>query len=399
MRSTVCDTVGALIDREAIGWTEAERLRVEQHLGECESCSESLSLSRFVRDTLKKAAGELSEGARSRAIKNALSATATRKPSLRVARTGPRWALGLGLAAAAAITLWLVRTPAPETAKLTQRPAAIAHSEKPPATQPKPVEVPPDTNDGPVLVESKGRESHTFAHATVAFAPATRTRFDAATRTLSLEQGTIDVDVDASRGQTFSVLTQNFRVEVLGTRFSVNAEGVRVEHGRVRVLSREGAELRPLLSAGETFQFGQDKPASAHPSSKATKPSPASASALLTEARAALSRDDKAGARALIKQAEVAHPSRAERAELGTLRAELSLLEQNSAEALRAYRDVATKYAELPAGENAAFAAAQLATKAAPTETRPLLAAYLERYPHGRFVNEARERLRRLGAR
>jgi hypothetical protein len=352
MRSTVCDAVCALIDREAIGWTEAERLRVEQHLGECASCNESLSLSRFVRDTLKEAAGELPETARSRAIKNALSASVTRKPSPRVERTWPRWTLGLGLAAAAAVTLWVVRIPAPETATLATKPAVIAQAEKTGA-QPKPVAVKPGTNDGPVIVESKGRESHTFAHATVAFAPATRTRFDAATRTLSLEQGSLDVDVDPSRGESFSVLTQNFRVEVLGTRFSVSNESVSVEHGRVRVLSAQGAELAPPLSAGETFTFKHGTSASARPSGKASKPSPAQAKALLSEARAAISRDDKLQARALIKQAEGARPSRADRAEAGTLRAELALLDQHGAEALRAYRNVATQYAELPAGENA----------------------------------------------
>jgi hypothetical protein len=395
MRGTACDEICALIDSEAIGWSNPERLRVEQHLGECPSCSESLSLSRFVRATLKEAAGELSEGARSRAIRNALSVSAQKKPRVRVEKTWSRWGIGLGLAAAAAVALWVVRTPAPETAALVKKPAVVAPAAKTASLDEKPASS-EAKKDEPSVVESKERETHTFAHATVAFSPATRTRFDAATRTLSLEQGAIDVDVDPAKGESFNVTTQQFRVEVLGTRFSVTPDAVTVQQGRVRVLDPNGVVLASALGAGETFSVAKNTRAASKPTPKV---SAANAKALLAEARSALYRYDAPAARSLVQQAEHAHPGRGDRAEAGTLRAEILLLERDHVAAVRAYREVATQYAELPAGENAAFAAAQLALKAEPTKARALLDAYLARYPKGRFVNEVQERLRRLDAR
>jgi hypothetical protein len=120
---------------------------------------------------------------------------------------------------------------------------------------------------------------------------------------------------------------------------------------------------------------------------------------LLSEARTAMARDDRSGARTLIQKAERAQPTRSDRAEAATLRAELALLEGDSAAALRTYRGIAARYGELTAGENAAFAAAQLAARNAPAEARALLEAYLTRYPSGRFVSQAKLRLERLGAR
>jgi hypothetical protein len=409
MRDTACDTVCRLIDREASGWSEAERLRVEQHLGECEECSEVLSVSRFVRDTLNEAAGQLPEATRSRAIRNALSESTKKKPRLQEEKTWPRWTLGLTLsAAAAAVALWVVRTPAPTELATSSAPRTEQSASQ--AAQ-APSKLVPGDESAPIVVESKGRESHTFAHATVTFSEATRTRFDAAQHTLFLEQGAIDVDVDPSKGEPFVVVTRHFRVEVLGTRFSVTNDTVRVEHGRVRVVGPDEAVLASTLGAGEAFTLAPnaaEKPravgargsAREHNDDKTkAKPSGVSASALLAEARRVLGQGDKAGARALIQRAESAHPSRADQAEAGTLRAEIFLLERDSKSALRAYRELASKYGELSAGENAAFAALQLAAKVDPEKARGLIDAYLTRYPRGRFVDEARERLRRLDAR
>jgi acyl-CoA synthetase (NDP forming) len=174
----------------------------------------------------------------------------------------------------------------------------------------------------------------------------------------------------------------------------------------VRVLDAQGAVLASAVRAGETFSLaeraerpdrGSKKPATRVQAGN--KAPSANAKALLSEARAAMLRDDRAGARALIEKAEGAQPSRGDRAEAATLRAELSLLERDSAGALRTYRAIAAQYAELPAGENAAFAAAQLAARSSPSEARALLEAYLTRYPNGRFVSQAKQRLERLGAR
>ena len=51
MTANECSETELLIEKEAHGWTEAERLRVEAHLGGCRDCREALAIARFVRDT------------------------------------------------------------------------------------------------------------------------------------------------------------------------------------------------------------------------------------------------------------------------------------------------------------------------------------------------------------
>jgi hypothetical protein len=88
-----------------------------------------------------------------------------------------------------------------------------------------------------------------------------------------------------------------------------------------------------------------------------------SARALLSSAREALSRGQTTTASHLLERAEELHPHRADRAEAGTLRAEIALLEHKPTQAVDHYLSVATRYADLTAGENALFAAAQLASR------------------------------------
>lgn len=70
---------------------------------------------------------------------------------------------------------------------------------------------------------------------------------------LDLERGRVDVQATHVPGRTFVVAANDVEVHVVGTRFSVEADGpvrVRVEEGRVHV--REGAEERDV-SAGEEW--------------------------------------------------------------------------------------------------------------------------------------------------
>ncbi|HEY6877333.1 MAG TPA: hypothetical protein VI299_04905, partial [Polyangiales bacterium] len=85
--------------------------------------------------------------------------------------------------------------------------------------------------------------------------------------------------------------------------------------------------------------------------------------------------------------------ARVDRAEAGTLRAELALRERDLTRAIAAYLAVADAYPELPSGENGLFAAAQLAMRAKRGDARDMMSRYLQRYPQGRFADEARARL------
>lgn len=242
------------------------------------------------------------------------------------------------------------------------------------------------------------RETRTFAHARVEVSPGSRLRFREESTTLELDRGRVQVEVDARRARTFSVLTRNFRVQVLGTAFSVSPERVQVRHGRVQVFDRRGRVLARELSQGATFTYRAPEEKSLRESvsssSSAVEQLQASSAELLARARAALAAADVSGARAAIAQAEQLEPSRLDRAEAHTLRAQCALLERDSRAAARIYLEVAERFGDLAAGENAAYAAAQLTARAGDKEAaRSLFQRYLAQYPRGRFASEARARL------
>jgi hypothetical protein len=310
-------------------------------------------------------------------------------------------AIGALVAAAAAALLVFVTREPTQVASLTARDSAgaaaatvaKAPSKPAPASSPTAPAEPASKQAEPSWIEARTSERHAFAHASVLLDASTRVRFDAAETTLALDRGRIEVEVDASRGKPFSVTTQHFRVRVLGTHFVVTPDTVVVEHGRVEVLDLSGAVLARELGAGASFSYPRSAAASD------TRTPSVTARAWLARARAALSEGDTKTAREQVAHAEQSQPTRADQAEAGTLRAEAALHDRDVKGALRLYESVATRYAQLTAGEDAAFAAAQLAGRAAPEAERGLLTRYLTTYPRGRFAREANVRLERLGAR
>lgn len=352
---------------------EAQRLALEQHLSECADCRGMHTMSR----ALAHHAGEtLGSAARERAITAALAS----KP-----RSEPRRAwLGRALAAVAALAL-------------------ITYA----ATRRK--------DDGWL----EGAGTHNFAHATVTLSAEARVRFEAATSTLSLARGALEVEVDPAPHAPFAVETANFRALVLGTSFHVDSEQVVVRHGHVRV-TRGDRQLADL-HAGERYDARPRAQAplvtpplvaeAVPPEQVATEPSTPrktkvehrraadrveptaaepSARELLAQARSALARDAFDETRALLQSAEAHARGAEERAEAGTLRAELALRRRDQPAAIVAYLAVADRYPGLASGENALFAAAQLS---APQAARALWERYLARYPQGRFATQVRTRL------
>lgn len=410
-----CREVEALIDRRTGGLAEAERLVLEQHLAECASCRQLTHVMREVVDLMREAPARLGESARERAISNAFESLEASPGRGEPRRIGKQ--VTVGLLAAAAVLLF-VRLSWPDNTNGAQlaanqppnAPSSVSVVEAPPAAA---VSVPSGTSQEQVLaaaeraeaepggagwVDAPRRETRVFAHARVEMEPGARLRFREASSTLELERGRVRVEVDPRAKRRFAVLTHNFRVQVLGTQFTVSAERVEVQRGRVQVFDRRGGVLARELAAGASFTYrAPERVQSAkQPVETPARSETVSATQALTEARARLAQGDTAGTRELLAQAERAQPSRRDRAEAGTLRAECALLERDTAEAVRLYRGVAERFGELPAGENAAFAAAQLVARAAGAgAAREHFVRYLARYPNGRFASEARAHLAR----
>lgn len=389
MSKLSCLRAGSLIAARASGLSRADGLWLEEHVHGCASCATQAELLTAVRRTLQSVDSELPDSARNRAVRNALqahyrgTASPTRRAPVPPALLGFTVAGVIALGVAAMI---LLRQPSsPAAAPIAQAPRAI---------QAPVVSEAEKLQSGARILTAAGMHV-ALAHAQVELSARSDAQWNGATRELSLRDGELTADVDPARHQSFAVVTRDFRVEVLGTRFSVTQTSVSVTRGRVRVVSLDGVE-RAVLTAGERYDV-ETAAANAAPAPKRVEAKPAPAvpnvPALLTEARDALAQSRMEQARRAIDRALAAKPSGAARAEALTLRAELLVAQGDRSGALAAYLEVAERFQKLPAGENALFAAARMHGDAA--AAKALLKQYLERYPHGRFQVEAKYRLQR----
>jgi hypothetical protein len=403
MISPSCLRAGSLIAARAAGLSRADGLWLEEHIHACTTCTREAELLSGVRAIVLDAELELSSEARNRAIRRSLhahrrgTASPTSRAPVRPFMMGLSFATALGVLAIAGV---MRRDEASGLAT-----PAVAAAVVPRVEQPVIVMSDADRLQAGARVHTKERVRVMFAHASVELAPGSDAQWNGATRELSLRSGSVSVEVDPEPHRSFAVVTNDFRAEVLGTRFEVTPSSVSVSRGRVRVAALDGSE-RAVLNAGERYDLEaetavlepkpQKRSEARKPVSKVT-PSPAisppNVAALLTEARDALATDRFEQARRAIDRALSAQPAGATRAEALTLRAELLSAQGNRAGAVAAYLEVATRFQSLPAGENALFAAARMHDDAA--AAKKLIAQYLERYPHGRFVVEAKYRLKR----
>jgi len=120
-----------------------------------------------------------------------------------------------------------------------------------------------------------------------------------------------------------------------------------------------------------------------------------SAATYLSAARKALAGGDSDTARDDLTKARAAGPDRKLRAEADTLSAEIAMVDGDLGLAAVLFMEVAERYADLPAGENALVAAARvLHASGGTTAARAAWRRYLDRYPEGRFRADVLRRLR-----
>ncbi len=120
-----------------------------------------------------------------------------------------------------------------------------------------------------------------------------------------------------------------------------------------------------------------------------------SAATYLAAARKSLAAGDSAAARDDLARARAAGPDRQLRAEADTLLAEIAMVDGDLGLAAVLFMEVAERYADLPAGENALVAAARvLHASGGTTAARAAWQRYLDRYPEGRFRADVLRRLR-----
>ena len=236
---------------------------------------------------------------------------------------------------------------------------------------------------------------------------------------MDLLDGQVTVDVQHRRGRHFQVATARFTVEVVGTRFTVDAHGVETLRGLVRVLGPDGAIVTTVAagqvwrdpeSAAGTSVDGPSPPPTpiAAPAAPAPRPSPAapvpvperrvhvaavpSASARLATARRFLVEGNAPAARRVV--APMFQLNRDSAVEARALFAESFLIEGRYADAIDAYRVVARDFPGTSQADSAEFAVAQLDSEhGRPADARRELRAYLNRHPRGRFAREAADRL------
>ena len=389
-----CMRAGSLIAARSAGLSRADGLWLEEHIAGCAHCASEAALMSGVVAVAESFEPELSVAARTRAVREALRTHAAGAQAAASAPSfGLAWGAGLaGAVAIAALVVVLAEGGEPGDARVAEAPKD-GHGSVAAAVQAPSGEVARLLAGERVRMST--RTQVTLDHAAVELAPQSEAQWNAKTHELSLPQGELLAEVDPKPRRPFAVVTPDFRAEVLGTRFEVTQSSVVVLRGRVRVVAPSG-EQRAVLNAGERYDHVVEaalEPEPAEPVSALGARERVNVAALLTQARDALAAGELDRSRRAIDSVLAAKPRQTARAEALTLRAELFEVQGDRGSAIAAYLEVASRFRNLAAGENALFAAARLERNEA--KAQQLLSQYLERYPRGRFVVEAKYRLER----
>lgn len=427
MFSASCMRARLRLQQRAAGLPSAEALRLEEHLSGCDECREQALLLDRLTGLTAEHDPTLHPSARARAISGAFARAGARSSLRPRAPASLSFKLGAAAAIATAVALGVALRPAAKpggSAEVAARTATAVPATRKDRVLSGEVRVNGHATaagsavaSGEDVVAVSGAELQ-LAHAQLALRAGTTVSWNAATHALTLAAGMVSVDVDPAPHQPFSVQTARFRVEVLGTRFSVDLNGVRVERGIVRVVGNDGSLLAAALTAGQSFTL-PPVPATQAPSTAvaadAAEPTTASAEetaaqptgpdadsrarALLQRARKQLAQRDGDGAWHTLRGALQLHPSLALREQARLLTADSYVVMNKLDRAVAEYLGVAHEFAPRIAAQNALFTAGRLQSERG--RTRPALALfsqYVARYPDGALSADARRRQAALKA-
>ena len=254
MKPIGCGRAGALLAAREAGLSASERGDLHAHLQTCGDCREQARLL----DEIVLAVGAMPSGtpaARERTIERALRQGLAQAPEPLPPSWKSRSALALGgvvLGGALAVTAAFLIVGGSE--RSPQPPVAAQPSVLPQVT-PLAAE-PRDLSAGAEVA---------VAHARVRAVRRASISWNEKAATVKLDSGAIELDVDPALQRGFRVVTDAFVVEVLGTRFLVDASHVEVSRGAVRVLAPDGRVLVARLQMGETWSPLEAAPASLEP--------------------------------------------------------------------------------------------------------------------------------------
>jgi ferric-dicitrate binding protein FerR (iron transport regulator) len=404
----------SLVAGRAAGLSDAERLRLEEHLETCASCrADAAALDAMARVVLSNR-HVLSDRALRRAVDGAIT-RGQAAPAAAVSASRRGWVLGLAGVGAAAVAAAVLSSSwrgggslgiPPRTGEAPNVATSAPARNTNPAAVPTPSVSPPAA--APVAHVVSGRlasATHTLdagatvpageplraseasevalAHAHVVLAPESAIAWQPAQATVRLDAGSLVASVDPGPKQPFRVATASFQVEVVGTRFEVTPKSVRVFQGVVFIRDPRGKPLVEALGPGGHWQVAPS-------GGQAADVDATDAAHVLASARRLVADSDVAGARRELARARRLELTRAERAEADTLDAEVQLVSGHEAAAAKLYERVGERYRDLPAGESALYAAAKAWTRGGNAgKARIAAKRYLQRYPDGRFVTEA----------
>jgi hypothetical protein len=411
-----CFRAESLIQRRAAGVSNAAGLLLEEHLAGCARCRARANLLAQLRELDASERRELTPDRRQRAIGNAIAAAAP-PPAAAGATLDLRWPRWYWLPALSvclvALAVYIGRT----------QPRALALRRSDHVHEPATAAM--SNGDrvlaGAITVDGQPRRAGTLlpptaavaseTEATLALAQAVVTlsehgaiTWDASRHQLQLERGRVVLDVDPAPHRPFQVTTERFSVIVLGTRFEVSLEGVKLWRGTVQVLAPDGSQLAQLDANGlHEFRATPIVPPAADGGERTNAANATTATPtrepnrLLENARAQLAQHRVADARHILQRALAAPLSANQRAEALSLRAECSLLDADYGRARDGYLRVSSTYRSIAAGQTALFAAGRIeAEHGSKSNARALFARYLARYPNGSFSKEAAQRLASL---